>query len=940
MGVTNMSKRDKFIGMLITLRKCRSGIIQNSDEKHRYRMFGYYDSMDIYCTNLWHQSRLEEVCKKKNNVIEKSDFLDQGVLELYMPEPKVRKCLLKKGFAYDLWEEIGYRDSNDSYIELLKRYPFVSIFGINLSKQYVDKKINILSKITQIIQKMEREGYVCLQEIHCAVMLSMGYEDLVLLFFSDNPQKVVIVLDILRKAQDYEEDESYPMISNSYIITGFFRGGVRSLTMFPIVNTKLSISVKLHKGITKNCFHKHFKSTLKAICDIENIDKLEEQIDACQVFGDTDCLILYDIPFTPFILLLDDSKNLSLRDCMFSRHIENVYSFIGLEIGEIKLLEISNSSLETRNRICQIQVEDLTQEFKVAIKKCNKSMNFIEDIQIIIKEISNIVYKSCCFYTKEIIHKGFDVLKGNVERAVKIFESENKSDTKDLMIEGMFSEVIIFCEEIVDYLATLQRYGHFFVTNDIMLNVFSNYSVRLLQFYNWYINQVAWEVANIEDGKKNTYTFMVIMGQNEVMRVYDISSYMDIIDEEGQKLIIIKIPERGLYAIKNTIFQILHKFLYFYGEYSKKERFGTLVRSFSSYSAGRMSLWLERSLIQYGFVSIVNRLSQNRKKEVTKRGLEIVRECIENMEDKIKIEMQKRLQESSKEWEGFMFCGDFLCSTLEKLVKEKLFLSVERETGNSFFSYVYRSYMECQNIIGKRMSEYLRGQGIYFSNFNILMETSNYKSLLLEKRQYDLGEERVILSFFEHYIGNHIIFPEVISIAAEDEVSLNDALEVLVNAVRESYADCVAAKISHIAMEDFILSFIYEIDAIEQAFPKTKIQIFSFGSVLKIVYGIEKKLRKCDHKKIEERMQHWKEEGYEYYEIKRYTKVLCDRIDDILWAYAYEFDKGCKLEIENYLKVCLREFCADQFSEIRKINDLSDMDSFPKIYDLLNKICE
>ena len=177
-----MNSTDGFNGMLITLKKRISCISQDDTRDYQYMMFGHYDGMDIHCTREWYQLRPKGVCERAGNIIIGDTFQDKYTLKLYMPEPEVRECLEKQGFAYNIWEQMGYRDSNDSCVELLKRYPFISVSVINLSKQFVAGREKLLDKITASIKDAADKRAIPVEEVHCAVMPSIGYADFTLLF--------------------------------------------------------------------------------------------------------------------------------------------------------------------------------------------------------------------------------------------------------------------------------------------------------------------------------------------------------------------------------------------------------------------------------------------------------------------------------------------------------------------------------------------------------------------------------------------------------------------------------------------------------------------------------------------------------------------------------------------------------------------------------------
>jgi len=941
-----MNSTDGFNGMLITLKKRISCISQDDTRDYQYMMFGHYDGMDIHCTREWYQLRPKGVCERAGNIIIGDTFQDKYTLKLYMPEPEVREYLEKQGFAYNIWEQMGYRDSNDSCVELLKRYPFISVSVINLSKQFVAGREKLLDKITASIKDAADKRAIPVEEVHCAVMPSIGYADFTLLFLSDNPQKVIDILDILRETQVIEGDRNYPVLSNSYAITGFAKEGLQNLDKLILDNVKLSIRVNLREGVSAGQFQKYFDAELEKICIAQNPGKIEKQSELYQMFGNSDCLILSDMPFGLFIPLFYDSKLFNPGNERFPEYIRNLCSSIRVGVEKKVYFEVPESGIDSAYEEYQREFVDLIEGLTELVEEYGKPIRLVNGLQTVMKNFLGLIRESHCFDIQEIIGSAFKAMVCNMKRTMKMLAEAEDIEVKEILVERLLSAVGIFRENIGDYLADMQRSDRSFIEGQSLSHPSIGSATKLLFFYNQYINETAQMLMETKSGgnagQEETYTFVIMSGGCDVTTASDIFSYMDPADEEGHSLIIITVPEMSLYDIKGTMFRILHECLHFCGERKREERFGHLIRSFSSYSAWVLSNGLKTSLTEHMrktvFYALENRFSPMEWEEVKKKSLEFVWRRKEEIKTELIEEMCRKMEEASEGWEEFAFFGSNLQTVMGELGREEVFQSIERKTGNSFFAYTYRKYMEYQRRVAEDLIGYLGTQGIRFSGANILRETSEYKLEAQKDDRYDPEEERVLQALFDVYIGNQVLIPEEVHIDKNDIATVGDVILVLIDSMKESYADCIAAQILGIPMEDFILSLIYETWDIELAFPRTKLETFRFGSEMKMLYGVEGRLTLQEREKIEEKMKYWKTQGFKYCRKEDYSACLCDRIDEILWEYQEEFDEGCKVELEGYLNACMKIFRTNKFDEIKEISRLSNMQSPQEMYLLLDKM--
>lgn len=325
---------DGFMGMMITLKKRMMCIDEDDTNKYQYLMFGHYDGMDISCTNQWYRLRPKGVEDNGGNVDIKDCFWDKYTLKLYFPEENVCNELEKEGFSYGLWKKIGYYyDNNLECKEILGQYPFISVVMVNLSEECVGTETDLMNKMKCVIQKAVSEAGNKLEDIHCVIMPSIGYADFVLLFLSNQLKKVIHVLDSLRKERVWQKERAYAMLSNSYAVSGFARAGVDRLGQENCLDdAKLSIRVNLRDGVSASQFRKFFDAEIGKIMSETDIKDINGHRELYQMFGNSDCLVLSDMPFDFFIPLYYDNKLLNPGHELFRRYIQHMRSSIRVGI--------------------------------------------------------------------------------------------------------------------------------------------------------------------------------------------------------------------------------------------------------------------------------------------------------------------------------------------------------------------------------------------------------------------------------------------------------------------------------------------------------------------------------------------------------------------------------------------------------------------------------
>jgi len=82
-----------------------------------------------------------------------------------------------------------------------KVYPFVSMSVLNLTSTFVKSKANIndlQEEVRKIVKESVEKNEMLLKELHCAVYLSIGYSDFVVLFMTKDIKKTANIISGLK----------------------------------------------------------------------------------------------------------------------------------------------------------------------------------------------------------------------------------------------------------------------------------------------------------------------------------------------------------------------------------------------------------------------------------------------------------------------------------------------------------------------------------------------------------------------------------------------------------------------------------------------------------------------------------------------------------------------------------------------------------------------
>lgn len=934
----------KFNGMMITLKKRMVCINQDDTKEYRYLMFGHYDGMDIVCTDQWYQLRPKGVAASGGSVDIGDDFGDKYTLKLYFPDLECCQRLEHIGFVYDIWQKLGcYNSDLEEHNKILEQFPFISVAMINLSEKHVKIQHNLIETMQSAIARAAGETGVDLSEIHCAIMPSVGYADFVLLFLSNNLKKVIAILDYLRKERIDDEGKSYAMLSNSYAISGFAKEGLNNLHKLPHLDeVKLSIRVNLRDGVSASKFKSYFDNELDKIFKDKGIGKEEQFTELYQVFGNSDCLILSDMPFDFFVPLFYDGNLLNPKHELFEKYIQHTRSSVRVGIDTEEGFRPLDSDTSRTYREYQQEFQNLIDILKKFVKEQDIPIRGVNGLQTVMKAYLSLVQFSHCFDIKEVIGAAFKAMSANVKKTLEIIKDLEDAEEACWYSEQMMAALKIFREKIEDYLADLRRSDRLFIEGQSLSHPSIGSATKLLFFYNHYINDMAASLVETEESEeKPQFTFVVTSGGCDVTTAYDLFSYLDPADEVACSLIIISVPEMSLYDFRGTMFRLLHECYHFCGERMRADRQIAFLNSLSANSAVIISNGLGDSLIEKLkkdiFKSMKYRFSHKDEISIEEQCRQIVAKRIDELQQNLKSDIFQRMRNGFDELSKEMLYGRNLYPAATEYLKDVIWNSGELVDEGSFLRHTYHKFLCCQKDVAQDLVSFLKGQSVPFSEANIWKETSTYKLAKEKDSEFDREEEQLIRAILGYYTDGNSFETSLVNIGPQDIVTLGEVIGNLQDLFKECFADCMAAEVLKLPVEDFILCFLYETWNYKKAFPDT----FRIAIELKVCFGIQGKLGEPVRQKIKRKVQHWEQSGFQYQRHSNgYIECVCDWLDKLLEEYEGTerlHYAGIKY-VEEYLQKGLDFYREKSFKDIQEISHLTNMNSVEDTYQLLKKV--
>ncbi len=830
------------------------------------------------------------------------------------------------------------RDDEGQCNNVLREFPFISVAMINLSRKCVETEKNLIQRLQTAIMEAVKVLDIDLESIHCAIMPSVGYADFVLLFLSDHLTKVITVLDYLRQVAVKDlSNRTYAMLSNSYAISGFAKVGLEGLQKRDSLNdVKLSIRVNLRDGVSASQFKRYFDEQIKEILQHSAQGEVLESHDLYQVFGNSDCLILSDMSFDFFVPLFYDAKLLNPAHRLFQDYIRHTRSSIRVEIDSKEIPSTVQSGDSEIYKVYQKKFRKLIDRLKEYVENQNLPVRTINGLQNVMKTYLNLVQFSHCFDIEKIVGDAFEAVTNNVDKTIELIE---KNDEKAFWYsEQMMNALRIFRDKIEEYLADLLRSDRLFIEGQSLSHPSIGSATKLLFFYNKFLNDMAVKLLDDEEQKRgNRYTFLVTSGGCDVTTACDVFSYLESSETGIHSLIIISIPEMSLYDIRGTMFRLLHECFHFCGERMRELRQKALLRSIAENTAvvicAGLRKSLERQFDERVYTSLQKNLSEEDKLEIKAQGKAIIRTEVNLLfseyADRIDRELGEKIDLTNKNMQYgrmvYLYVGD----TLKREV-----LTIDNiKDPKTVLRYVYKEYMICQGRVAERVIACLKRKNVPFSKADILKETADHKKILEKENIIDQEEAKVIRLLFRALVEDVVFEKLVVDIVGNEQITVDDMLDNLDALFKECFADCMAAYILDLPIEDFVLCFIYETWNLDYVFSDS----LRLAIELKVLYGIADGLGEDNRQKILTKVSHWAKQGFCYQKREGYMDEVCDRIDMFLGEYATGNYVGMEV-IEEYLKKCIGLYQKQDFTSEAKLGHLADMRLPEEIHKLLERI--
>ncbi|MFR1871946.1 MAG: hypothetical protein ACLSXO_05395 [Coprococcus sp.] len=994
--------KENYAGIMLTMKKRMALTDEDDTSQSQYTLFGHYDGMDIQILEQWYEMRPKRVGNYNGNTSVADSYSDKHTLKGYFPRKRISEKLEKLGIHYEFWkmagsQHQGKRKANQKKL-MLNKVPFITVSVVNLSGEFVEHEknsSNLILSLSRELKIVAQKNGISLEDIHCAVIPSIGYADFIILFHSNDLAQNIRILDGLKGCTMSDAKGcSYAVISNSYSISGVYPSGIHQLPKKKESAVKVSIRIILKEGISTGEFDKNFN---REFDNFKTNYGLSAATECFQLFGNSDCMILADMPVELFISLYFEKGFLNPSSEFFKNHIKSLYSSLIISVeGDTSVEyqkiageegtegnEDGDSLKEKPYKVRQEQFETFISALEKFCKANQCPIRLSVGLQTVMKTFLNFIQSSHCCDINRIIGDAFDVLcdvvtkdmetirsidedltilkrkirktdvKGersrrNVERWER--EMEELQQYRCHLLNNTIKSLSIFRERIGDYLIDLQRSDSSFMEGQSLSHPSIGSATKLLFFYNYFVNDIAKKLVETEGehNYRDTYTFVVTSGGCDKANSCDLFSYRDPSAEGNCSLIILTIPEMSLYDVRGTLFRILHEVLHFCGKRLRCQRANYFMQAISLYIGTVFGQMQYHSLVEGEFFETIalaaaSRLSAEETAEMEQKIKDIVgKHC-----DGIKSDAAGYLttQTAIEQYISLTvpynsLFGTFLSEDAREILYHILIPQVgcsAMEKGNGILSsWLYqdisRHYKE---ILDELLTEF-EGTGIQYSQLNIANQKAEYYLKNWRCGDFDKKSYRFIQVILHKFLGNRIFLDDGQEYVRRDIFSLDELSDSILLVMQELYSDCIAVTVLGMNIEDFLLAFVYEMWDIQQAFPVTLLNVMRVGAELNILYGVTDRLEEEQRSAIIKKCGYWENCGFEY---QLDASKLCDWIDDLLKMYQ---DMNCESfmgPVKEYIKACVKIFRNNRdFSSERSFYKLTDIENNDALYDMLDSI--
>lgn len=896
-----------------------------------YNVLGYYDQLVIKHITEWREwspTQTEGLSIKDN-------FIDKYTIKGYFPRETLQEKLQKEfGFNFQVWKENG------------DNYPFVVASVINLSGKFLKKcrDTDIYQKLCCNLRKQARENMSDSEweNLHCSVLQTIGFSDFVILLKTDDLSKAMDFCESIRLIKDEEEI----CISNIYTFEAFKKEGLENLERKNSQPFDLSVRATLRPGITATGFLRYFEGQLRSYLESKGIGKNSDVFKGkYRIIGDADCLISLHISLADFLplyfknesvpLLLNPNHELfKIYICDLKTELQQVENGVD---DQIKYLQTQPSPKVEEYRELFVEIID---KIEKCIRDYNVPERIIYGLQNVMKQFLELIQSEHCFDVEKLVGEVFKNLLRCIEPDISCLESKEEEEASELgdayeRIGNMIEALNIFREYVGDYLSDIQRSDSLFWEGRSLRHPSIGSATKLLFFYNGFLNKV----KDVLCTENENYSFLVTSGGTDQTEAIDLFDYQDI-NEKNASLLILKIPEASLYDVSGSLFKILHELLHFCGNRLRMERAEDVMNIIKLYIAGGIARILgaaQESIYNEEVTGLLNRYIRAEKMEkivgVWKQQLD---DQTEHLKKKIENDIEQVVRESCclEKQDEVLFYGKNLYSSFLNFYESEIFgLKFE---DNTLLYRVYNDFMEFRKNVADNMKKILLDNEIFFSNVDLyLADWDSDKENSIDDIHIIQDLFKICLGAKDAYLNN----PEM-KVAKADKIILEIFMSVMESVFKECFADCMAAEILNMEMEDFVMAFIAEERNEKNAFPDSHAGILRMQIDFAFLYGIEDRLSCENETKLKETVRRKKSMGFDYIED---AEKIIEQLNKVLDTKEQNNEiKEIKVCVCRYLEKCRKDWennnIFGDLKEMQKIYSTTLMKNNDDIYAFLNDV--
>ena len=557
--------------------------------------------------------------------------------------------------------------------------------------------------------------------------------------------------------------------------------------------------------------------------------------------------------------------------------------------------------------------ETFTEKYSEFLENNNFPIRSAIGLKQIMKNFLNIASLSRSFDISVVLGDTFMALMNAVTYyiskpktlSMKIGQVEKKKEEYEAKIKNEYRETVeavkLYKESIGNFIADLMRSDCACIEGNTLSHPAIGSATKLLFSYTEILKSLTQKY-----NEADRLQFIVISGGCDQTEAEDLFSFASPEENEKiKKLIIISIPEMSLYDVRGTLFRILHECMHFIGDRLRKERYRFIIEALSEYVAYdiaemQFSEDLLHRYIKCASVRCNTELKQKirlsyeecyrKNKKCAEREIataiknsKLYVSYTDHREDVYyhKGEILKNVLNSDQFAKGLGNTTEedlrepickILCNRYEQILKSfndilcELYKTEKENVGNT----AYRLHQSCQL-------------------FDLLLKQYQYKK---SAKEYD----KAAMDFVDKYFETFLYYVEHQNLKMD--IHYPELVDDIFSAMVESYSDCSAISLTKMRVEDFLLSFIYEVWDIDSAFPLVLRNYLRIGADLKVMYGIEGKLGDEIENRIKKKVENVAVHGYIY----KNTDDMIKRIDYILEKYQEEQFRGICENLEKYIK--------------------------------------